>query len=469
MGVTRRSILSAPLAWMPALRAERKTNVVMCMTDAHGAWAMGAYGCREMYTPNLDRLAAEGARFTRAYACTPASSPSRMSYLTGLVPSQHGVQDWLLAEDSSGPKTHGFLDGHLTYSEILAKNGYTLGMCGKWHMGDDTHAQRGFSYWHTVPGGGGTYRDPEFVTNGARHKLFGYKDDLVADGALDFLDRAKDQPFFLLVNFYGPHTPFDYQPERYREPYRNAEFPCFPDEPVHPWQNPGTADLHGRRESKVAYSALVAGVDANTGRILRRLERLKLRENTLLIFTADEGWNAGHHGIWGPGNGTIPFNLYDESIRVPMIWNYPGRIRGGHVMSPMVSSYDFFPTILDYLGMPPHKDPKLPGRSYAAFLRGGSPAWQNRLYFEYSYMRGLRTDNLKYIERTRSWPSELFDLESDPGETENAISDSDYAKTLAGLRADLGRFFYSRGAPPLEEWRATTGQTLPVYTRRAAK
>ena len=441
----------------------------MFMTDDHGAWAMGAYGCREMRTPNLDQLASEGARFTRAYACTPVCSPSRMSYLTGAVPSQHGVQDWLVPEDSFGPHTQRFLDGHLAYSEILAKHGYTLGMCGKWHMGDDTRSQRGFTYWHTVPGGGGTYRDPEFVTNGTRRRLFGYKDDLVADGALDFLDRVKDRPFYLLVPFYGPHTPYDFQPERYREPYRNTEFSCFPDEEMHPWQNAGLAQHHGKRESKLAYSALITGVDYNVGRILHRLERLKLRENTLVIFTADQGWNAGHHGVWGKGNGTVPFNLYEESIRVPMIWNYPGHIRGGHVVTPMVSSYDFFPTILDYLGLPAHRNPRLPGRSYADFLRGRSPNWPNRLYFEYSYMRGLRTETMKYIERTKGWPSELFDLEADPGETENVIAESDYAKVLAGLRADLGRFFQERGAPPLEEWRSTTKQKLPEYRRRTAK
>ena len=125
MGVTRRSLLAAPFLWLPARSATRRSNVVAVMTDDHGAWAMGAYGCRDMHTPNLDQLAAEGARFTRAYACSPIDSPSRMSYLTGLIPSQHGVQDDLLDEDSYGAKSRRFLDGHLTYSEILAKNGYT--------------------------------------------------------------------------------------------------------------------------------------------------------------------------------------------------------------------------------------------------------------------------------------------------------------------------------------------------------
>ena len=469
MGVTRRGLIAAPFLWLPARSAAPRTNVVAFMTDDHGAWAMGAYGCHDMHTPILDSLAAEGARFTRAYACTPVNSPSRMSYLTGLMPSQHGVEDDLLDEDSYGPKARRFLDGHLTYSEILAKNGYTLGMAGKWHMGDDTHAQRGFSYWFAVPGAGGTYRDPEFYSNGARRKLFGFKTDLVADGAIEFLDRSKDKPFYLLVNFNAPHEPYDYQPDRDREPYRNCEFECFPDEDPNPNQNPALARLSHKREPKLAYSALVTGVDRNVGRILRHLERLKLREDTLVIFTSDQGWNAGHHGVWGKGNGTIPFNLYEESTRVPMIWNHPGRIRSGHVVTPMVSSYDFFPTILDYLGVPPHRDPKLAGRSYADFLRGRSANWNNRLFFEYSYMRGMRTENLKYVERTQEWPSELYDLESDPGESENVIKDAGYAKALATMRAELARFFQDRGAPALADWRTTCKQNLPEYKRKPGK
>jgi len=457
----RRELLAGALA---APRS-RPSNVVMFMTDDHGAWALGAYGCREIHTPNLDRLAAEGARFTHAYACTPVCSPSRMTYLTGKLPSQHGVQDYLIARDTFGPASRPFLDGHLTYSEILARHGYTLGMCGKWHMGRDEQAQRGFSFWHTVPGGGGTYRDPEFVTNGQRRKLAGYKTDLVTDGALQFLETVKDKPFYLLVPFYAPHTPYDFQPETYRKPYVSSPFSCFPVTPTHPWQNPGLASHHGNRESMRSYSALITGVDANVGRVVRRLEELGLRENTLIVFTADQGWNAGQHGVWGKGNGTVPFNMFEESIRVPMIWNHPERIKAGQELEPLVSSYDYLPTLLDYLGLPPHRDPTVVGRSYAGFLRSRPPRWRNRLYFEYCYARGLRTQNLKYIERTREWPGELYDLEADPGETRNVIGEAGYQKVLASLRSELAGWFRAAGAPPLEDWRSTTRQELNVYRR----
>jgi len=337
-------------------------------------------------------------------------------------------------------------------------------MCGKWHMGQDDRAQRGFTYWHTVPGGGGTYRDPEFVTNGIRRKLTGYKTDLVTNGALEFLDGVDhDRPFYLLVPFYAPHRPFDYQPEAYRAPYRGATFPCFPDLPVHPWQNATLRNDHGNRDSKLAYSALITGVDHNVGRIVKRIDEMGIRENTLIVFTADQGWNAGHHGVWGKGNGTVPFNMYEESLRVPMIWNHPGRIRSGAVIDAMISSYDWFPSILDYTDCPAYRNSAMPGRSYTRFLAGEHPRWGNRLIFEYAYVRGLRTENLKYVERTGGWPSELFDLEADPGESRNVISDPAYARVLSGLRTELAQSFRRLGAPPVSDWATTTKQKLPTY------
>jgi arylsulfatase A-like enzyme len=464
---TRRHVIAAPFLLIPSRAAARRPNVVMFMTDDHGAWTLGSYGCSSMHTPNLDALAAGGARFTRGYACTPVCSPSRLTWLTGEIPSRHRVQDWIIPEDSYGPKTRRFLDGHTTYSEILARNGYTLGMSGKWHMGDDEVAQRGFTYWRTVPGGGGPYRDPEFVINGARRKLTGYKTDLVADGALEFLDsrKGKDGPFYLLVPFFAPHTPFNYQPDVYRQPYLNSTFPCFPSVPKHPNQNPGLASHHDNRESKLAYSALITGVDHNAGRILKRLGEMGVRENTLIVFTADQGWNAGHHGVWGKGNGTWPFNLYDESLRVPLIWNHPGRIPERREVSAMVSAYDYFPTILEYLGMPPYRDRRRPGASYTRLLREDVRGWRNRRYFEYAHARGLRSDTLKYVERTREFPSELYDLEADPGERHNVVADPAYAKTLATLRTELAGFFEQCGAPPLEQWRSTTEQHLSVYKK----
>ena len=464
--LSRRTFLAAgamPLVAQQAKPAASRPNVVMFMTDDHGAWATGTYGCGEIQTPNIDALAAGGAKFTRAFACTPVCSPSRMTYLTGTIPSRHGVQDWLVPEDSSGPTSRNWYAGLTPYSEILKQSGYSLGMCGKWHMGNDDKAQAGFDYWATIPGGGGTYKDPTFVVNGETRAMKGFKTDLVADFALDFLSRqTSEKPFYLLVPFYAPHTPYDYQPDEYRKPYDGSAFSCFPRTPMNPWQNRGLAGNHNNTKSMQAYSALITGMDHNVGRILKKLDEMGVRDNTLVIFTADQGWNAGHHGVWGKGNGTVPFNMYEESLRVPLIWNHPGRIRPGQVLDQMVSSYDYFPTILDYLGVSATPDKRRVGRSYAGFLRGNPPQWRDRLYFEYEYVRGVRTQNLKYVERTKNHPSEFFDLEADPGETRNAIGDPKHAKQVEALKADLKAFFENNGAPPIEDWRTTTKQTLTL-------
>jgi choline-sulfatase len=342
-------------------------------------------------------------------------------------------------------------------------------MCGKWHMGDDDVAQAGFTYWATVPGGGGTYRSPTFVHNGSPEKVDKFKTDAVADFAIDFLNRQTgEHPFYLLVPFYAPHTPYDYQPDEYQRPYLDSEFQCFPNVPQSPWQNENLKGMHGKRQAKLAYSALITGVDTNVGRILKRLEELKLRDNTLVIFTADQGWNAGHHGVWGKGNGTQPFNMYEESLRVPLIWNHPGRIIPGQTLAPLVSSYDFFPTILDHLGIHAPLDRLRVGQSYAGFLRGQRPSWRSRLYFEYAYVRAIRTKNLKYIERADGWPSEMYDLESDPGETKNIINDPAYQSQTGAFHRELSGYFERLGAPPIQKWRDTTSQTLPKddFTRK---
>lgn len=463
----RRAILAAPFLNLKAA-AQKRPNVIMFMTDDHGAWASSPYGCAQMHTPNLAKLAQGGARFDRAYAATPVCSPSRVTYMTGVLPSHHGVHDWLRPVDSFGAKSPRWLEGHTTYASLLKKAGYQLGFAGKWHMGHDDTAQEGFSYWATVPGGGGTFKDAEFVVNGKTVTMPGFKEDAIGGFALDFLQnhRRKEDPFFLLVPFYAPHTPYDFTPDEDKAPYKNSTFDCFPRVPRHPWANRGLAKDHLNENSMRGYSALVTGMDRNVGRVLTWLEQNGLRNDTTIVFTADQGYNTGHHGVWGKGNGTWPFNMYEESIRVPLIWNHPGRIRPGQTLRPMVSSYDWFPTILDWTQTPaPAATRQRIGRSYADFLRGKTPRWQNRLYFEYAMVRAVRTENLKLVQRTQEWESELYDLEADAGETRNLFNDPAHANQKKTLSSDLSVFFQRTGAPPLEKWRDGAKQELTVYSR----
>ena len=441
--------------------------MVFFMTDDHGAWATGAYGCGEMHTPNIDRLARGGMRFDNAFAATPVCSPSRVTYFTGKLPYVHGVQDWIIPKESFGPAATQVLKDHETFSEVLARNGYHLGLSGKWHMGGDEMAQEGFSYWHTVPGGGGVYEDPEFVENGKTVKKPGYKTDLLGDGAVNFLSQHQatrpDDPFFLYVPFYAPHTPYNYQPEAYRAPYAGSKFSCFPREPQNPKQNVGLAKNHLNEESMLAYSALITGLDSNMGKVLKKLEEMGAAENTLVIFTADQGWNAGHHGVWGKGNGTVPRNMLEESIRVPMIWRHPGSIKAGSRSDAMISSYDFFPTILDYLDCQTTPDKDRVGQSYVPFLRGQRPAWRDRLFFEYAEVRSVRTKTMKLVLRAKPWWSEMYDLEADPGEKRNVLDDPKYAKLRASLTKELEDYFSERGAPAIDDWKESARLTVTEY------
>lgn len=453
-----------------ATAAARRPNIIVFMSDDHGAWASSPYGCREMRTPNLQQLADGGTKFSRAYAATPVCSPSRLTYLTGVLPSRHTVQDYLIPEDSAGPAARRWVEGLTSYSSLLAKNGYTCGLTGKWHMGHDEFAQQGFSYWATVPGGGGTFKDAEFVRNGERVRKAGFKEDGIGDFALEFLaqQRGRPEPFFLLVPFYAPHTPYDHQPEPDRAPYADSQFGCFPREATaHPWANRGLLQHQLNEKSMLGYSALVTGMDRNIGRVLAYLEREGLRDSTTVVFTADQGYNTGHHGFWGKGNGTWPFNLYEESVRVPLIWNHPGRVAAGQTLDPMISSYDFFPTLLDWAGVKaPPATPERVGRSYAGFLRGKAPGrWPDRVFFEYSMVRGVRTANLKLVRRTAEWPSELYDLEADPGEKKNLWDDPAHAKQRAELMRQVEAYFAKSGAPPLADWKRGVRQKLNVYQR----
>ncbi len=451
----------------------KRPNVVFIMTDDHGAWANGVYGCTEMKTPHIDALAREGMLFTNAFAATPVCSPSRVTYFTGKLPYAHGVQDWIIPKESFGPESKPVLAAHESFSEVVARNGYHLGMSGKWHMGGDEHAQEGFSYWRTVPGGGSPYKDVDFVVNGETRKMPGYKTDHVGDGAVEFLEQHQrtrpNDPFFLNLSFYAPHTPYNYQPDEYRKPYVDSKFSCFPRDDQHPRQNQGLSVNHRNEASMRAYSALVTGLDANIGKLMRKLKEMGEDGNTLVIFTADQGWNAGHHGLWGKGNGTVPRNMYEESIRVPLIWRHPGKIAAGSRTEAMVSSYDFFPTLLDYLGLETRPDKDRVGRSFAGMLHGEKPNWGDRLYFEYCETRSVRTRTMKLVLRATPWESELYDLEADPGEKDNVIRHPDYAQVRGALTRELENYFAQRGAPPINDWEKSSKRTVSNYKTIADK
>ena len=335
--------------------AGKKPNVLFILTDDQGIWSMGCYGNSEIQTPNLDKLAKQGVRFDNFFCTSPVCSPARASLLTGKIPSQHGILDYLSGGNGGASQaTIEFLKDHRGYTDILAEEGYTCGLSGKWHLGDGGHPQKGFSFWYAHQKGGGPYYNAPMFRNGQKIEEKGYITDVITDEAISFIDREKnkEQPFYLSVHYTAPHSPcINCHPKKYTDLYEDCPFETCPQGEAHPWAKTEViAGYQKPRESLIGYFAAVTAMDDNVGRILKKLEEENLMEDTLIIFSSDNGFNCGHHGIWGKGNGTFPLNMYDSSVKVPLIMCHKGHIPENHVCDEMHSGYDFMPTLLDYLG-----------------------------------------------------------------------------------------------------------------------
>jgi arylsulfatase A-like enzyme len=222
----------------------------------------------------------------------------------------------------------------------------------------------------------------------------------------------------------------------------------FPREQMHPWLR-SQKKLLNNVDAMQRYAAEISGVDYSVGRILDALEKNKLNENTLVIFTADQGLSGGQNGLWGMGDHTRPLSAFDGTMHVPLIWRQPGQI-GAKQRSPiMVSNYDFLPTVLDYLGLRDKtpQSPPLPGRSYASKLHRAPANWDDTIFFEFENTRAIRTSDWKYIERFPDGPNELYDLIRDAEERHNVVDQSAHAAKQAELRGRLEEFF-NRYADP---------------------
>ncbi len=455
-----------------------KPNIVFFLTDDQGPWALGCAGNDEIHTPNLDRLAAGGTRFENFFCASPVCSPARASIFTGRIPSQHGVHDWIRRGSMDSSRTPGFgggdecgieyLAGLSSYTEHLAAAGYTCGISGKWHLGDSLRPQKGFSSWNLFPYGGGNYYGAWMIRDGGLEKEADdrYLTDVITDGALRFLDEQAAgsgagagsgggrSPFYLSVHYTAPHSPWEagQHPEDLVELYADCRFESCPEVPGgHPWQinsaPRGTGEK--RRELLRGYFAAVSGVDRSVGLILEKLSAMGELENTLVIFTSDNGMNMGHHGIWGKGNGTFPQNMYDTSVKVPMIVSRPGHVPAGRVEASLRSHYDLYPTLLDYLGLSNAQADELPGSSFASLLREGGPTPDSPgaeeapvvVFDEYGPVRMIRSRGWKYVHRYPYGPNELYDLEADPDETTNLIENDTGHPRACRLRAELERWF----------------------------
>lgn len=472
--------------------ASTRPNVLLVLTDDHAQWALGCYGNREIRSPSMDHLAATGVRMINAFTPSPVCSPARASLWTGKVPSQHGVHDYLgdaVVEAAGRP----WMKDHVTLADRFHREGYATGLVGKWHLGDSQHRPAGFDYWYIKSGplaGREGYESP-WAT--APRDLNRYNPHTLADHAVHFL-RERDQsvPFFLTVGFFATHSPWFGHPERLVDSYRNCSFDDIPSDPVHPFGSLTSEARYvtrdNRNESLAQYYAAVTEVDEQLGRVLDELDSQGATGNTVVVYTSDHGLNTGHHGIWGKGNGTHPYNMVEESIRVPLLIKAPGQSLAGQTRIEPVTHCDLHLTLLDLAGILPGPEElaPLPGRSFLPLCRGEAmPDWPQITFGEYGDLRMARSGRYKLIMRFGRGDDELFDLADDPRETCNLATSPAHRSVFDDLRARLTSYFQRYEDPTLsglrvrdlprhnieEDWRCDHDHPLyerPLWLERLA-
>jgi arylsulfatase A-like enzyme len=454
-------------------QAGRRPNVVLIMTDNQPSWTLGCYGNREILTPNIDRLAREGTLFTRCFSSNAVCSPTRATWLTGLLPSQHGVHCYLRANEAQiGPDAYSTIEEFVTLPEILAGRGYTCGLSGKWHLGGNERPQEGFTYWVTKPDGHtSTFYGARVIESGRIRPEPAYLTDFWTDHGLRFIEQNRDRPFFLFLAYNGPYglgaSLQRTAGNRHAAYYADKELKCFPREPVHPWLKENRQYI-GNLTAMRRYAAEISGVDDGVGRVLETLDRLGLKDNTLVVFAADQGLCGGHHGMWGMSDHSRPLHTYDETCHIPLIWRHPAGIPAGRRSDLMASNYDFLPTILSYLDLRDRlpAQPRGPGRDYSAALRGRSQQWENVTFFEFENTRMVRTPQWKYTRRFPDGPDELYDLRNDPGERVNLVARPEHAEVREQLAARLEAFFARYVDPKYDLWHGGGSKTLLLTSKQ---
>jgi len=430
-----------------------RPNILFIMTDDHAAHAISAYGSKINKTPHLDKVAGEGIRLDRCFVTNSICTPSRAAILTGKYSHKNGV-----------PVFNRFDGSQQTVAKLLQSAGYHTGMFGKWHLGSDP---TGFDRWKILPGQG-AYHDPVFYTSSARKKETGYCTDLITDFSIDFLDqRPKDKPFFLMCHQKAPHRNWQPRedkkakwakvqvplPETFdddyagksdaaREATMRVEDHLTPnDVKEKPPEGLSGRDLKIWKYQRYMqdYLACVESVDDNIGRLMDYLDKQGLRDNTLVIYTSDQGFFLGDHGWYDKRF------MYEESLRMPFLARWPGKVKPGTTSGDMVLNVDFAPTFLAAAGLPVPAD--MQGKNALGVLAGNTPAgWRTEMYYRYYHYPadhrvqphiGVRTLTHKLIHFNKIDQWELYDLTEDPREKRNLISEPGQQAKVAELKSRL--------------------------------
>jgi len=434
----------------------RKPNIVEIIADDLGCWAVGYAGNPEIHTPSIDKLASEGIYFVNFFSVSPAGSPALASLLTGRIPSYHGVHDFVTdgnLSPANGGEKFGqtklvrYLGSLIGYPDILAENGYVCGKCGRWNLGDAVSPQMSHSFWYVHATGNGSFYNAPVVLDGKVSKEKVYINEAVTNQALRFIRENSGNPFYLNVHYTSPHGSWEghRQPAEYMKLYDECPFNMCPRDFTHPWQVDSVSCVGGpkRLVALSNYYAAVTALDHSVGRILEHLEEHGLRENTLVMFTSDNGINLGHHGVWGGGNGTNPLNLYDTSLKVPTIVSMPDMVPRGRINRALLSHYDWRPTLLNFLNIEDPEAMELPGEHFDEILLGGDIISRNEIMIiaEYGPVRMIRNRNWKYVRRHPEGPDELYYLTMDPGEMIDLVDKTHQKKRLEEMSNAMDMFF----------------------------
>ncbi len=451
-----------------------RPNIVFIMSDDHAAHAISAYGSRVNATPHLDRIAAGGMRFDRCFCTNSICAPSRATILAGTYSHVNGVTT--LDTRFDGRQT--------TFPQLLQGVGYRTALVGKWHLGHGGVSDpTGFDYWNVLPGQG-LYHNPKMIENGTERTYPGYVTDLITDLSLDWLrGRDRDRPFCLLVHHKAPHRPWE-PDAKHAAMYEDVDIPepeTFDDDYAHRASAAAAArmridrDLNERdtkgpvpdglsaaeakrwkyRRYMQDYLRCVASIDDNVGRLLDYLDAEGLAEDTLVVYTSDQGFFLGDH------NWFDKRFMYEESLRMPFLVRWPREIAPGSVNDRIVTNVDFAPTFLDLAGVP--IPDTFQGYSLRPLFGGDTPeGWQPSVYYRY-WMHydaihhvyahyGVRTERHKLIyyyadalgqpgatDEPQEPEWELFDLERDPHELRNVYHEPEYADVVRELRGELRR------------------------------
>ncbi len=495
---------------------ERDTpNIIFIMSDDHASHAISAY--KGLYkdvapTPNIDRLADEGMLFNNAFCTNSICGPSRAAILTGKYSHQNGFYK----NEGGDP----FDSTQETFPKLLQRDGYTTAVIGKWHLWSEP---TGFDYYkyHTLNGEQGSYWDPVYNDNGAHIQEEGYATNLTGDFALEWLEekRDKSKPFMLMFQFKAPHRPWypdsKYEklfdgveipyPETFNDDYATRELTAgktmmtiekhltnkdlkirrpkgMSDTEFKKWQRLGDKGEHVSPSDTLTgmalkkwkyqryikdYLACIRSVDDNVGRLLDYLDKSGLSKNTIVVYTADQGFYLGDHGWYDKRF------MYEESLRMPFIIRYSGKVKAGRKNDNTILNIDFAPTLLDMAGLRPPKE--IQGKSFAPLLfNTDKTGFRKAMYYHYyEYPKwhsvqphyGIRTERYKLIHFYYDidvW--ELFDLEKDPNELTNVYDDLEYEEVVKKLKRKLSRLQREYKANiPLERMRAVTDKGRIEY------